>query len=335
MNFVRKIMFPIVPIYYLVTWLRNLCFDIGLFKSKSYNFPIICVGNLSTGGTGKTPMIEYLICLLKDNYKIATLSRGYKRNTKGFYVADKNSSAEKIGDEPFQFYQKFRDIIVSVDADRQNGIARLQQLLHPPEIILLDDAFQHRKVKAGLNILLTTYNKLYVDDFVLPTGNLREPKTGAKRANIIIVTKCPINLDEVEKSTIISRLKPLYKQEVFFSTIKYSETIFNSKNSKPLKSLQNHRFTLVTAIANPMPLLNFLDSCGYNYEHLNFKDHHIFSENELKLINTKSLILTTEKDFTRLNGGIDIERLFYLSIEIEITNKEKFHKFINEYVINY
>ncbi len=335
MNFIRKILFPIVPIYYFVTWLRNLCYDIGVFKSKSYSFPIICVGNLSTGGTGKTPMIEYLIRFLKNNYRVATLSRGYKRNTKGFYIANKNASAEKIGDEPFQFYQKFRDIIVCVDADRQNGIAQLRQLQKTPEVILLDDAFQHRKVKAGLNILLTTYNKLYVDDFVLPTGNLREPKTGAKRANIIIVTKCPIDLDEIEKSTIISRLKPLSIQEVFFSIIKYSETIFNSKISKPLKSLQNHRFTLVTAIANPNPLLNFLDVCGYDYEHLNFKDHHSFTQSELKLLQTKPFILTTEKDYTRLKDNIDTERLFYLPIEIEITNKEKFHNRINEYVINY
>ena len=148
MNFVRKILFPIVPIYYLVSWLRNLCYDIDIFKSKSYNFPIICVGNLSSGGTGKTPMIEYLIRLLKNDFKIATLSRGYKRNTTGFYIADKNSSAEKIGDEPFQFYQKFRDIVVSVDSNRQNGITRLRQLQNTPEIILLDDGFQHRKVNA-------------------------------------------------------------------------------------------------------------------------------------------------------------------------------------------
>jgi tetraacyldisaccharide 4'-kinase len=335
MNFVRKILFPIVPIYYLVTWLRNLCYDIGIFKSKSYNFPIICVGNLSTGGTGKTPMIEYLIRLLKNNYRVATLSRGYKRNTKGFYFANEIASAEKIGDEPFQFHQKFRDIIVSVDADRQNGIAQLQLLKNTPEVILLDDAFQHRKVKAGLNILLTTYNKLYVDDFVLPTGNLREPKTGAKRANIIIVTKCPIDLDAHHKKGITTRLKPLSTQEVFFSTIKYSETIFNSKISKPLKSLQNQRFTLVTAIANPNPLLNFLDVCGYDYEHLNFKDHHSFRVSELKLLKTKNLILTTEKDYTRLKDGIDTERLFYLPIEMKISNKEKLDNFINEYAINY
>lgn len=332
MNFVRKILFPIVPIYYMITWLRNLCYDIGVFKSKSYDFPIICVGNLSAGGTGKTPMIEYLIRLLKGNYKVATLSRGYKRNTKGFFIANENSTVLKIGDEPFQLHQKFKDVIVSVDGDRQNGIAKLSELQESPEIILLDDAFQHRKVKAGLNILLTTYNKLYVDDFTLPTGNLREPKYGAKRAQIIIVTKCPNDLNEDERQKIIFKLKPLSTQEVFFSSIKYSETIYSSKISKPLQNLKQERFTLVTGIASPKLLLNFLKSNGYNYEHLNFTDHHNFTDNELKMLNKKPLILTTEKDYMRLKDSIDSERLFYLPIESEMSNKEKFDKLISQYL---
>lgn len=335
MNFVRKILFPIVPIYFVVTWLRNLCYDIGVFKSKSYDFPIICVGNLSAGGTGKTPMIEYLIRLLKGNYKVATLSRGYKRNTKGFYIADENSSVLKIGDEPFQFHQKFKDIVVSVDGNRQNGIAQLRQLKDAPEVILLDDGFQHRKVKAGLNIALTTYDKLYVDDFVLPTGNLREPRSGAKRAQIIVVTKCPSNLNEIEKQKIISRIKPQSTQDVFFSSIKYSETVYSSKISKSLLSLKQERFTVVTGIANPKPLLGYLKNSGFNFEHLNFKDHHIFTDNELKLLNNKSLILTTEKDYTRLKDGINIDKLFYFPIEIEISDKEKFTNLIVKFTNGY
>jgi tetraacyldisaccharide 4'-kinase len=332
MNFIRKILFPIVPIYYVVTWFRNWCFDIGIFKSKSYNFPIICVGNLSVGGTGKTPMIEYLIRLLKDKYKVATLSRGYKRNTNGFYIADENASAEIIGDEPFQFHQKFKDIVVSVDGNRQNGIKELKQLQHVPEIILLDDAFQHRKVKAGLNILLTAFDKLYVDDFVLPTGNLREPKIGAKRAQIIIVTKCPDDLNESKRKEIITKLKPLSLQKVFFSTIKYSEMVYGNQLSEPLINLQKERFTLVTGIANPKPLLIFLNSRRYNFEHLNFKDHHSFTESELKMLNTKPLILTTEKDYMRLKDNIAKERLFYLPIEMQIFSNEKFSYLVNEYV---
>jgi len=332
MNFVRKILFPVVPIYYVITWLRNLCYDIGVFNSKSYNIPIICVGNLSTGGTGKTPMIEYLIRLLKSNYKVATLSRGYKRNTKGFFIADENASALKIGDEPFQLHQKFKDVIVSVDGDRQNGIAKLLDLQESPEIILLDDAFQHRKVKAGLNILLTTYDKLYIDDFMLPTGNLREPKSGAKRAQIIVVTKCPNDLNEEDKQKIIFKLKLLSTQEVFFSSIKYSETIYSSKINKLLLNLKQEKFILVTGIASPKLLLNYLKSNGYNYEHLNFTDHHNFTDNELKMLNKKPLILTTEKDYMRLKDSIDSERLFYLPIESEIFNKEKFDKLISKYL---
>ena len=332
MNFVRKILFPMAPIYYVITWLRNLCYDIGIFKSKSYNIPIICVGNLSAGGTGKTPMIEYLIRLLKSNYKVATLSRGYKRNTKGFFIADENSSALKIGDEPFQLHQKFKDVIVIVDGNRQNGIAKLLDLQESPEIILLDDAFQHRKVKAGLNILLTTYDKLYIDDFMLPTGNLREPKSGAKRAQIIVVTKCPNDLNEDEKQNIITKLKLLSTQEVFFSSIKYSETIYSSKINKPLLNLKQEKFILVTGIASPKLLLNYLKSNGYNYEHLNFTDHHNFTDNELKMLNKKPLILTTEKDYMRLKDSIDSERLFYLPIESEIFNKEKFDKLIGKYL---
>ena len=332
MNLVRKILFPIVPIYFLITWLRNWFYDIGIFKSNSYNFPIICVGNLSAGGTGKTPMIEYLIRLLKNEYKIATLSRGYKRNTKGFYIADKNSSAKKIGDEPFQIHQKFNDIVVSVDEDRHNGISQLQKLQNVPEIILLDDGFQHRKVKAGLNILLTTYDALYVDDFVLPTGNLREPKSGAKRAQIIAVTKCPDSLTENEKQHIISKLKPLNTQDVFFGSVKYSEIVYGHQTSKSLISLQKQKFTLVTGIANPKPLLNFLKSNGYNFEHLNFKDHHNFSESELKMLEMKHLILTTEKDYMRLKNSIDKNRLWYLPIEIEVFENKKFENLILKYV---
>ena len=332
MNFIRKILFPIVPIYFVVTWFRNYFYDIGIFKSKSYNFPIICVGNLSVGGTGKSPMIEYLIRLLKSKYKVATLSRGYKRSTRGFCIADENASAAKIGDEPFQFHQKFKDIIVSIDVNRQNGIAQLKQLQHDPEIIMLDDAFQHRKVKAGLNILLTAFDKLYVDDFVLPTGNLREPKIGAKRAQIIVVTKCPDDLNESKRKEIITKLKPFAKQNVFFSTIKYSEMVYGHQLSMPLINLQKERFTLVTGIANPKPLLNFLKKSGYDFEHLNFKDHHNFTESELKLLNTKPLILTTEKDYMRLKDNIAKERLFYLPIEMQIFSNEKFDNLVNEYV---
>ena len=207
MNLLRKILFPFAILYGLITSFRNFLFDKGILKSYSFDLPIIAVGNLSVGGTGKTPQIEYLIRLLSDNYKVATLSRGYKRKSEGFVLADKNANAEILGDEPFQFYQKFPNVQVAVDANRKNGIEQLLNQNEKPEIILLDDAFQHRKVKAGYYILLTAYNDLYADDYILPTGNLRESRSGAKRANIVIVTKCPANLSLDKQNTIKKKLK--------------------------------------------------------------------------------------------------------------------------------
>lgn len=335
MNLLRKILFPIVPIYQSVTWLRNWCFDKHIFKSKAYNLPIICVGNLSVGGTGKTPMIEYLIKLLKENYKVATLSRGYKRNTKGFQTANENSTALTIGDEPYQFHQKFTDIIVSVGSNRQNGIVELKKLEHSPDIILLDDAFQHRKVKAGFNILLTTYDKLYINDFSLPTGDLREPKSGAKRADVIIVTKCPNTLSNDEKNRITTWLKPHRKQQVLFSTINYSNTIYSIEDSKPTEALKKEQFTLVTGIANAAPLLSYLKDQGFVFEHLNYKDHHEFNATEIEKLNDRDLVLTTEKDFMRLKDRVDRRRLYYLPIDVEISKEDKFNTIIKQFISSY
>jgi tetraacyldisaccharide 4'-kinase len=331
LKLLRILLFPVVPFYFLVTWLRNKLFDWDVYESKSYDFPVICVGNLSVGGTGKSPMIEYLIRLLKDDYRLATLSRGYKRTSKGFQIADENTTVELLGDEPFQFHQKFKDIIVSVDANRQEGISNLIQLRTAPEVVLLDDAYQHRKVKAGFYIMLTTYDNLYTNDIVLPTGNLREPRAGAKRANIIIVTKCPETLTEVEQEHIISKIKPLNNQKVFFSKIDYSNTILSEGKSLELLSLKEKPFTLVTGIANPKPLLDYLRQLNLKFEHLNFKDHHAFSDSEIEMLKSKSLILTTEKDYTRLEHHLN-DNLYYLPIESKIENSEEFDSLLLEYV---
>ena len=334
MKLLRNILLPIVPIYYGVTWLRNVLYDKDILKSKSYDFPIVCVGNLSVGGTGKTPMIEYLIRLLKDNYKLATLSRGYKRSTDGFQIANSNSSAETIGDEPYQFYSKFKDITVSVDANRQHGISKLQSLKNP-DVILLDDAFQHRKVDAGFNILLTTHDKLYIDDITLPTGDLREPKSGAKRANVIVVTKCPKDITIEERSKLKHRLQPKSHQEVFFSTIDYSSTIYSNNDSINLSELKDENFTLVTGIANAMPLVNFLNDEGYNFEHVNFKDHHIFTDADIEALNEKEIIVTTEKDFTKLGNKLIGNKLYYLPIETKIFEHEKYNKVLLDFCAKY
>lgn len=332
MKLLRYILFPIVPIYFLVTWFRNVLFDKGVFVSKSYDFPVICVGNLSVGGTGKTPMIEYLIRLLKDNKRVATLSRGYKRSTEGFYLADENANASTLGDEPFQFYSQFKSAIqVAVDADRQNGIASLMQQNIPPEIILLDDAFQHRKVSAGLYILLTTYNNLYSDDWVLPTGNLREPRSGAKRAQIIIVTKCPEQLSDSDKDQLVRKLNPEEHQQVFFSAIRYGEDVCSDTENRPLESLNN--FTLITGIANANPLVEYLTKKQLNFKHINYNDHHAFTAKDIMAFKNDACILTTEKDFMRLKRFNELQgKLFYLPIEVSIDRSDFFNTKILEFV---
>ncbi|WP_338035221.1 tetraacyldisaccharide 4'-kinase [Lacinutrix himadriensis] len=332
MKLLRYLLFPVVPIYYLVTWLRNVFYDRGIFKSKSYDFPVLAVGNLSVGGTGKTPMIEYLIVLLKDKKQVATLSRGYKRSSEGFYLADNNADAKLLGDEPFQFYRKFKkDIQVAVDADRQNGIKNLMQQETAPEVILLDDAYQHRKVKAGFYILLTTYSNLYTKDWVLPTGDLREPRAGAKRANCIVVTKCPDNLSAIEKDEIIRSINPKANQSVFFSAIRYADSVFSEEKKLGLKTL--HDFTLVTGIANATPLVNHLKTEGLQFDHLNFKDHHDFTAQDIELFKSKSLIITTEKDYVRLLQFDALkDKVFYLPITVNIDKPEAFNTSVLEFV---
>lgn len=333
MKILRYFLFPVVPIYFVVTWLRNKLYDLGVKKSTSYNVPVICVGNLSVGGTGKSPMIEYLIRLLKPDHHIATLSRGYKRQTEGFVMADESATALSIGDEPFQFYRKFKDIIVSVDANRVHGMAQLLALKNPPEIVLLDDAYQHRRVKAGFNILLTAFDDLYTDDILLPTGNLREPRAGARRADIIVVTKCPENLAEDEKRIIKEKINPLEGQEVFFGHIAYSQSIRNTKEHLNLEALKSQSFTLVTGIANPKPLVEHLKLMGLQFEHLKFKDHHDFTENDLNILKQKPMIVTTEKDMVRLQPHFNNqEALYYLPIEIKIDRRKEFDGLISRFV---
>lgn len=299
----------------------------------SYDFPVICVGNLSAGGTGKTPMVEYLIRLLKDKTKLATLSRGYGRKTKGFLLAEENITATELGDEPFQFYHKFKDeISVAVDEDRQHGIAALRTLKIKPEVVILDDAFQHRKVKAGYNILLTTYANLYVDDFVLPTGNLREPKKGAKRANIIVVTKCPELLSQEEKEAIVLKLKPKVYQHVFFSHIDYNDSVLNETQKVGLKALKS--FTLVTGIANAKPLVNYLKSQQLDFNHIEFKDHHNFTADDVKKLSKLERIVTTEKDYMRLkNEDVLKDKLYFLPIITVIDNSDEFDALVKEFTL--
>ena len=330
MNFLRKILFPLAFLYWLITFIRNWLYDKGIFKSSSFNIPIIAVGNLSVGGTGKTPQIEYLIRLLSYKYKVAVLSRGYKRTTEGFILADEKATASSIGDEPFQFYSKFPNIQVAVDANRKNGIENLLQLSNKPDVILLDDAFQHRKVKAGFYILLTAYDDLFCDDYILPFGNLREPSSGKKRADMIIVTKCPNDLSELAQQKIREKLK--VKQPVFFATIQYDDFVFGNDSQLLVSEIQSETKVLVAGVAKPKLFFDFLKN--ETDEALVFQDHHHFSKQDCEQILAKAngrKIITTEKDFVRLNGLLPKEQLFYLSIKSTFLNKN-IDKTIEDYV---
>lgn len=330
MILLRKILFPLAFLYWLITFIRNWLYDKGIFKSSSFDIPIIAVGNLSVGGTGKTPQIEYLIRLLSDNYKVAVLSRGYKRTTEGFFMADENATASSIGDEPFQFYSKFPNIQVAVDANRKNGIENLLQLPNKPDVILLDDAFQHRKVKAGFYILLTAYDDLFCDDFILPFGNLREPSSGKKRADMIIVTKCPKDLSELAHQKIREKLK--VKQQVFFTTIQYDDYVFGNECKLFVSEIQSESKVLVAGIAKPKLFFDFLKN--ENDETVVFPDHHHFSKQDCEQILAKAngrKIITTEKDFVRLNGLLPKEQLFYLPIKSTFLNTN-IDKTIEDYV---
>ena len=330
MILLRKILFPLAFLYWLITFIRNWLYDKGILKSHSFDIPIIAVGNLSVGGTGKTPQIEYLIRLLSENYKVAVLSRGYKRSTEGFILADEKATATSIGDEPFQFYSKFPNIQVAVDANRKNGIEKLVQLQDKPDVILLDDAFQHRKVKAGFYILLTAYDDLFCDDYILPFGNLREPSSGKKRADMIIVTKCPKDLSELAQQKIAKKLK--VKQSVYFTTIEYDDYVFGNDTQLLVSDIQSESKLLVAGIAKPKLFFDFLKN--ETDETLVFPDHHHFSKQDCEQILAKAngrKISTTEKDFVRLNGLLPKTQLFYLPIKSVFINAT-IDKTIQDYV---
>lgn len=330
MKWIRILLLPVVPFYYVITWFRNYMFDRGWLRSTSYHFPVIAVGNLSAGGTGKTPMVEYLTRLLKDHYSLAILSRGYSRQTKGFVLANATSSYADIGDEPYQYHLKFKSVTVAVDEKRVNGINQLVKQEPAPEVIILDDAFQHRYVKAGLYIMLSSFDEPFYKDMVLPTGNLREPRIGYRRADIIIITKCPPQLDEATKVKMLKRIKATETQKVYFSSIGYQSKVFSVSNSKDLSSLEP--FTLITGIAKPQPLVDHLKSKQLDFEHLNFPDHYSFKEKDIALFKSKACIVTTEKDYARLREvkDLDLSRIYYLPITFKIDRSSDFESQIKD-----
>ena len=304
----RVLLLPLALIYGFIIIIRNKLFDKNYLKSAEFNFPLICVGNLTVGGTGKSPIVEYLIELLSPNLKIATLSRGYKRKTIGYVLANKQTTALEIGDEPMQFHLKFPGIDVASCEERMVGIPHLLQDVPKLQAIILDDAFQHRSIKAGMNIVLTDCNNLYSNDFFLPTGDLRDQWASAKRAQIIIVTKCPYNLSLELKEKIIFDLQIEPYQQIFFTTIEYGTPyhIFNHGDEWILTP--RDEVLLVCGIANPKQLKEYLHEKTNTYYQQDYSDHHIFSIDDLNEIRDKfekikandKMILTTEKDAVRL-----------------------------------
>lgn len=317
----RILLLPFALLFLLGITIRNFLYNKNILKSSKFGLPLICVGNLSVGGTGKSPMVEYLVFLLKDNFKVATLSRGYKRKTKGYALANEQTTALEIGDEPMQFHLKFPEVPVAVGEER---IVAIPQLLHDKpdtEVIILDDAFQHRSITAGLNILLTDYNNLFTRDFYLPTGDLRDLKSSYKRAEIIIITKCPLHLHTKEQERLEKELKLLPHQQLFFTSIEYGQPYHIATNKK-LEFVKKTEVLLVSGIANPKPLKEMLEQHSNSYLMLQYADHHIFSIDDLQDIKSKfegieskdKIILTTEKDAVRLTKFDEqiIELPFYV-----------------------
>jgi tetraacyldisaccharide 4'-kinase len=336
----RPALLPFAFFYGLAVLLRNWLFDIRILKSKKFKIPVISVGNITVGGTGKTPHVEYLVDLLRKEYSLAVLSRGYKRKTKDFRFASKRSPIKEIGDEPLQIKLKFPTVPVAVERDRVKGIKKLMHSIHDLEVVILDDAYQHRKVKPGLSILLIDYNRPIFNDILLPAGNLREFRRNTNRADVIVVTKCPENLTQHESEVFISKLKLRKKQEVYFTRYEYGspQPVFPVRIQDNLTYKHLHKsgtcIMLVTGIANPFPLKNFLAEIVNVREEMAFPDHHNFTRQDIQLIrrtfNTmeaeEKYIIVTEKDAVRIRESEFDEKSFkksfyYIPIEVKLLLK--------------
>ena len=344
---IRILLFPLSLIYAMVVWIRNRLYDKKIFSSSSFNLPVICVGNLSVGGTGKSTMVEFLVRLFKDKVTLAILSRGYKRKTTGYALANEKTTALEIGDEPMQFRIKFPDITIAVGEER---IVAIPQLLHDrpaTRLIILDDAFQHRSVTAGLNILLTEYNNLFTRDWFLPTGDLRDEKASYQRAHLLVVTKCNPDLTKEAAASVADEINVLPHQHLFFTTIKYG-TPYHLTRHHPVPVTSSMEVLLVSGIANPGPLKDFLQENSRAYYEMLYSDHHIFTIDDWKEIvkrfdsisASNKLILTTEKDAVRLvkfANEVKSLPLFVMPIEMQVLfNEEKqftdiITTFINRY----
>lgn len=347
MQVIRYILFPFSLIYGLITAFRNGLYNRNILRSSSFDLPVISIGNLSTGGTGKSPHTEYLIRLLKDKYKVATLSRGYGRSKSGFHLVGKESTVRECGDEPLQFKSKFPSVQVAVEADRVKGVIELLGEAPDTELLLLDDAYQHRAIEPSYSILLTQYHKPYFKDWMLPTGNLREWPIGKKRANTVIVTKCPSNLSLEKMKNFKSKLGLRDDQSIYFSKFEYGEirALHGDSAYKSLDEIIDLDVLLVTGIANTVPLEEKLEQSGVRFKHQKYADHHRFKPTDIDKIRNlfdtladRKIILTTEKDAQRLKSIEETKNLpiFYIQIEVKLIEDEaQFNQEILEHVRNY
>ena len=347
---IHKWLLPLSWCYGLAVGIRNQLFEMGILKSRAFKTPIISIGNITVGGSGKTPHVEYIVKQLHDKMKVAVLSRGYKRKTKGFVLATKDSTAADIGDEPFQMKKKFADIYVAVDANRCRGIDFLteNEETKDTDVILLDDAYQHRYVKPGVNILLIDYHRLIIYDKLLPAGRLREPKQGKNRADIVIITKCPNEMKPMEFRVLTKALGLFPYQKLFFTKLKYNQLKpLYAGEDKPLSELtKDTHVVLLTGIASPKQMMMDLSSYTSHITPLTFADHHAFRKKDIQRINEvfaqtpePKVTITTEKDNARLFGmkGLSDEvrqHIYMLPIEIEflLGQQEEFNEKIIGYV---
>ncbi|WP_315254176.1 tetraacyldisaccharide 4'-kinase [Segatella oulorum] len=347
---INEWLLPISWIYGLGVGIRNQMFELGILKQHCFNTPIIAVGNITVGGSGKTPHVEYLINLLKDKLQLSVLSRGYKRKSHGYQLAQSGSTAREIGDEPYQMKKKYPYIHIAVDKKRVNGIKHIinDEATHDTDVILLDDAFQHRYVKPGINILLIDYHRLIIYDKLLPAGRLREPQSGKDRADIVIITKCPKDLKPMEFRVLTKAINLYPYQNLFFTTIDYQDltTLFDSEQPAPsLHQLSDTSVLLLTGIASPKQMILDLTPKVKQIQSLAFPDHHAFKKKDIERINNtfqaikgKKIIITTEKDASRLEHCTELSEevkrnLYVLPIRIQfmLNQEEEF----NQKIINY
>jgi len=328
MKLLQSVLFPFSLFYGTIIALRNFMFDKGILNSKIPKIPNVGVGNLSVGGTGKSIVIDYLISIFKEQYSLIVISRGYKRKTKGVIIANSNSTALEIGDEPYQFLSK-HNVGIIVSEKRERALKVISKFKKSPDIILFDDIMQHRYITPKCLIVTTTYSKPFFRDNLLPAGRLRESPKQIKRAQIILVNKCPNNLSMKDQTLFINKIKPLADNRVFFTTIAYENNLKNNLKSINLSSIKNS-FLLITGIANPKYLVDFLNKNEFDFLHLKYPNHHNFKKNEIKEIKREQKgrkIITTEKDFGRLESYFTSDELFYIPIKLNFIGDGKEKQF--------